>query len=228
MEIINLDSDVKQAASHHHFLLPSSIRCVIVGPSECGKTNLMLNLLLRKGFLKYDRLHIYGKALGQDKYELLRDWAEAVKAQTGKEVATFHSSDDDILPVESLNKNERTIMVFDDVMLEKQHPIEKYFCLGRHGGADSFYLSQNFVKVPRSAIRANCNLLVFFKQDNTDLRTIYTTYVRGDMPIEEFYKFFAECTAEPHGFCVIDQTSKVYDGKYRCGFDRFYIPMSSI
>jgi len=48
------------------------------------------------------------------------------------------------------------------------------------------------------------------------------------MPLEEFKKFFSECTREPYGFAVIDLTCNVYDGKCRCGFDRFYIPKSSI
>jgi ABC-type cobalamin/Fe3+-siderophores transport system ATPase subunit len=109
---------------------------VIVGPSGCGKTNLLLNLLLKKGYLKFDRLHLYSKTLGQDKYQFLRDWAAALEAVAGKEVASFHSNSDDILPVESLDPNERAIMVFDDVMHEKQVPIEKYFTRGRHGGAD--------------------------------------------------------------------------------------------
>jgi len=38
------------------------------------------------------------------------------------------------------------------------------------------------------------------------------------MPFEEFKKFFSECSREPYGFAVM------YDGKYRCGFDGFYIP----
>jgi hypothetical protein len=224
MEISNFDIEQKKQ-SPHHWLLPDSIRCILCGSS--GKTNLLLNFLLKPGYLKYDRLHLYSKSLGQEKYQFLRDWASDLERVTGKEIASFHSSADDIIPVERLNPKERAIMVFDDVMHVKQGPIEPYFCQGQHGGAGAFYLTQNFVRVPRGAIRSNCNLLVFFEQDYIDVRTIYNTYVRGDVPIKEFYKFFAECTAESHGFCVIDLTSKVYDGKYRCGFDKFYIPKSS-
>jgi len=87
------------------------------------------------GYLNYDRLHIYPKTLDQEKYQILRDWTKAVKQLSKKEVAVAG----DIIPADKLNSKERSIMVFDDVMIEKQGPIEKYFCLGRHGGADCFY-----------------------------------------------------------------------------------------
>ena len=122
----------------------------------------------------------------------------------------------------------RSIMVFDDVMLEKQEPIEKYFTMGRHGGADCFYLTQNYFRIPKQAIRDNANLIILFNQDSKNLRAIHDTFVGGDMPFDEFRKFFSECAGQPYGFAVIDLTSKVYDGKYRCGFDRFYKPMASI
>lgn len=227
MEISNFDIEHKEE-SPHHWLLPGSIRCVVCGPSGCGKTNLIVNLLLKAGYLKYDRLHLYSKSLGQEKYQFLRDWYSSLEDVTGKQIAFFHSAADNIIPIEGLNPKERSIMVFDDVMLEKQGPIEKYFCQGRHGGADAFYLTQNYFRIPKQTVRDNCNLLVLFNQDTKNLRAIHDTYVGGDMPIEEFYKFFAECTAEDYGFAVIDLTRKAHDGKYRSGFDRFYIPKSSI
>jgi len=103
----------------------------------------MLNLLLNGGYVIYDRLYIYSKTLGQEKCQFLRDWTEALEQFTKKEVASFHSADDDIIPVDKLNSEERSIMVFDDVMIENQGPIEKYFCIARHGAADCFYLTQN-------------------------------------------------------------------------------------
>ena len=41
---------------------------------------------------------------------------------------------------------------------------------------------------------------------------------------EEFRKFCKKCWEKPHGFAVIDQTSKKDAGKYREGFDNFFIP----
>jgi len=158
----------------------------------------------------------------------LRDWAETLEQVAGKEVASFHSNADEIIPVESLDKKECSIMVFDDVMLEKQTPIEKYFCQGRHGGADCFYLTQNYFRIPKQAIRDNANLVVFFSQDGKNIRAIHDAFVAGDMPFDEFRDFCRSCWDQPYAFAVIDLTSKAFNGKYRCGFDRFYIPKSSI
>lgn len=223
MDITNFDVEVEDRP-HHHWLLPSSIRCVICGPSGCGKTNLLLNLLLKKGYLNYDRLHLYSKSLGQEKYLILRDWFAGLEQAAGKELASFHSAAEEIMPVESLDKKERSLMIFDDVMLEKQGPIEKYFCQGRHGGADCFYLTQNYFRIPKQAIRDNANLVVLFNQDGKNMRSIHDAFVGGDMPFDEFRAFLGTCWALEYGFAVIDLTSKPYNGKYRCGFDRFYTP----
>lgn len=227
MEIFNYNLEEKDKPHQHHWLLPNSIRCVICGPSGCGKTNLMLNLLLNKGYLNYDRLHLYAKSLGQDKYQVLRDWAEALAAVSGKEFASFHSSSEDIIPVENLDDKERSIMIFDDVIHEKQPPIEKYFSQGRNGGADCFYLTQDYYKIPK-IIRGNCNLLVLFTLDTKTMRSIHDSFVGGDMDFAEFREYYTECWPQRFGFLVIDFTREPYNGKYRCGFDRFYIPKSFI
>lgn len=181
---------------------------------------------MNKGYLNYDRLHLYAPTIEQqDKYQVLCDWTDAIAAAAGKEVASYHVSSDDIIPVENLDKKERRIMNFDDIMLEKQSPIEKYFCQGRHGGADCFYLIQLYFRISKT-IRDNCNLLVLFEQNTKDMRTIHDSFVGGDMDFDEFRKYYEECWAQPFGFTVIDRTNKPYNGKYRCG--RFYTPKSFI
>ena len=44
-----------------------------------------------------------------------------------------------------------------------------------------------------------------------------------DMTKEEFRRFCKKCWEKPHGFAVIDLTSKKDVGKYRNGFDNFFI-----
>ena len=72
MNIINdysLKSDIKRENSP---LLPENIRGLIVGKSNCGKTTLLFNLLLRHGWLDYNHLYVFGKSLHQPAYQILK------------------------------------------------------------------------------------------------------------------------------------------------------------
>ena len=51
--------------------VPNSLRCLIVGSSGCGKTCLLLKLLLTPNFLDYDNLIIFTKSSFQPEYQLL-------------------------------------------------------------------------------------------------------------------------------------------------------------
>ena len=53
-------------------LLSKSIRGLIVGKSGCGKTTLLLNLLLRPGWLDYNNLQVFGKSLFQPEYKIIK------------------------------------------------------------------------------------------------------------------------------------------------------------
>ena len=54
MEIKDLSWNESITKRFNNPLLPRSIRGIIVGKSGCGKTTLLLNLLLRPGWLDYD------------------------------------------------------------------------------------------------------------------------------------------------------------------------------
>jgi hypothetical protein len=118
------------------------------------------------------------------------------------------------MPVESLDKRKRSLMIFDDIMLEKQGPIKNLLYRGRHGGADCFYLTQNYFRIPKPAIHNKANLVVLFNQDGKNLRSVHDAYVGGDMPFDEFRTFCHTCWALAYGFVVIDLSSKPYNGKY--------------
>ena len=53
-------------------LLPSSIRGLIIGKSNSGKTVVLLNLLLQEGWLDYNNIYIFGKSFHQKEYKILR------------------------------------------------------------------------------------------------------------------------------------------------------------
>jgi len=72
MDIKDLSWNESASKRFNSPLLPGSIRGLIVGKSGCGKTTLLLNLLLRPGWLDYDKLSVFGKSLFQPEYRILK------------------------------------------------------------------------------------------------------------------------------------------------------------
>ena len=58
-------------------MLPSNIRGLIIGKRNCGKTTLLLNLLLQPHWLDYNHLYVFGKSLHQQEYQILKRGYEA-------------------------------------------------------------------------------------------------------------------------------------------------------
>ena len=72
MEIADLSWNEVTSKRFNNPLLPRSIRGIVVGKSSCSKTTLLLNLLLRPGWLNYDNLCVFGKSLFQSEYRILK------------------------------------------------------------------------------------------------------------------------------------------------------------
>ena len=257
MEIADLSWNEHTSKRVNHPLLPRSIRGIIVGKSGCGKTTLLLNLLIRLGWLDYNKLFVFGKSLFQPEYKILKkafeqnlpkelimrlfamrdevmkvdvppsalieEWSKQIKDKSDIDCHFFESAEDVPDPRE-LRSEDKNLMIFDDLLLEKQNTCEAYYIRGRHSNVDCFYLSQNYFKLPRQTIRENANFICLFPQDLKNLNHIYADHIGEDMPKEEFRKLCKTAWEKPHGFVVIDLTSKKHAGKYRANLDCFYIP----
>jgi hypothetical protein len=258
MEVKDLSWNEDSSNRFNSPLLPRSIRGLIVGKSQCGKTTLLLNLLLRPGWLDYDNLQVFGKSLFQPEYKILKKSFEeklpkeaiirlfdnrdeivklnvspnAVVEEMSKNIdkksdieCKFFENSDSVPDPRDISRDKKNLMIFDDLQLEKQNKCESYYIRGRHSNVDCFYLAQNYFKLPRQTIRENSNFICLFPQDLKNVNHIYSDHIGvDDMPIDEFRKLCKTAWERPHGFVVIDLSSKNNTGKYRCGLDEFYIP----
>lgn len=213
LKVSNLDSSRDRVKRRHGTLLPSSVRCLICGPSNCGKTNVMVSLLLDANGLKYKNIYLYSKTPFQPKYKSLETILRKVK-DIGYSV--FSENVEIIKPTDA---KQHSIFIFDDVACDKQNVMREYFSMGRHSLIDSFYLCQTYTRIPKQLIRDNANLLVLFRQDETNLKHIYEDHVTTDLTFTEFKDLCSVCWKGKYGFLVIDKDSEMDSGRYRKGFD---------
>lgn len=215
LKIHNLEpcDKVVRQLRRHSALLPNTVRCLICGPSNCGKTNVVVCLLLDVNGLKYQNVYLYSKTPFQPKYEYLGKVFKPVK-----DLGYFVFSDSsDIVKPQVVKQN--SIFIFDDVACDKQDVIRDYFSMGRHSSVDCFYLCQTYTRIPKQLIRDNANLLILFKQDETNLKHVYDDHVNTDMTFSDFKKMCSLCWIEKFEFLVIDKDCEINEGRYRKGFD---------
>lgn len=216
LEVNNLDlkQDLLQQR-RHGMLLPNTIRMLILGPSNCGKTNCMVSLLENINGLRFENVYIFSKSLYQPKYVELEKTIKSVK---GMGFFSFANSDDVIEPNLAAPNS---VMIFDDVASEKQKSIRDYFCMGRHNNIDSFYLCQTYSHVPKILIRDNSNCIILFKQDDRNMKHVFNDHVSCDMSYQTFKEMASHCWQKRYGFLFIDKDSDLNNGRYRRGFDEF-------
>ena len=195
VEIVNLDCPKynKSKARNANINLPKHpFRAVFVGSSNSGKTNVLVNLMLKH--LAFDKCFIIcPNASIQPKYLLLKDKMaevdEAVKKQLLKKVAEYNRThktkkiDPDLVEVDpicefheempldlldQLDPKNQNILVFDDCLLNSRRDQEimcNAFVRGRHRNTSVITLAQSFYKVPR-VLRLQANWFVIFHSTN--------------------------------------------------------------
>ena len=245
-----LDFSIKHSQKRNNSpLLPSSLRGLIIGRSNSGKTNLLLNLLLRDDWLDYNNLLVFGNSLQQEEYQVIKKGIdmklgkqqilnlfhnqnlmsplEALKNYEGEVkggiTAQFYENCEDIPDPKTLDSNLKNLIILDDCYLGPQSKAGAFYSHGRHANCDTLYISQNYFALPRNSVRENSNFIILFPQNNKSVRHIHADHCT-DIPYEEFDKLCRYIWKTKYNFLTIDLSSTILDGKYRKNLDTFYLP----
>ena len=68
----NIDWNENLSKLCNNLLLPQCTTSLIIDKSGCGKIALVINLLLRPGWLDYNNISIFGKSLFQPEYHIIK------------------------------------------------------------------------------------------------------------------------------------------------------------
>lgn len=215
LQLEKVCTDSTNESFRHGKLLPNTIRCIICGPSNCGKTNLVIGLLLHENALYYRNVYVYSKTLHQPKYMFLEN---VFKMVPGISYQKYNENQEVLSPQDA---KPHSIIIFDDVACENQNNMRDYFAMGRHKYIDSFYLNQTYSKIPKQLVRDNANLIVLFKQDEMNMKHIYDEHVTTDMTWSEFREMCSKIWTDPFNYLVINKDCSKNNGCYRKNFDTF-------
>ena len=133
------------AARQNNPLLPKDIRMLLVGKSNCGKTTVLFNLLLRSGWIDYTDLYVFGNSLHQPVYKILKKGYESGLSK--EQISNLFSNQ------KALKKNKLTPLSAIDEYT-KQHGIQR-IKVKTH-----FYSSCDSIPDPSSLNETDKNLMI--------------------------------------------------------------------
>ena len=229
------------------------VRCIITGPSECGKSVFLTNLILNIS-KEYDKLYIYSPSLHQDLYQkLFKCFSNCIPIhiipsilneaemdvviseivdnkdfeKSNTEIETFDNIEDLKYPQEyEIN----SIIISDDLnQKEMDDPrVQAMFKRSRHNNLSSFIISQDYYELSKKTIRCNRNIYHIFKPNNfRDVINVYQDKASMDMNLKEFKYLTNTCWNEKYKPLTIDMTKDKYTGRYTLGLNSIFVPDSS-
>lgn len=167
-----------------------TFRALIACGSGGGKSNLCLNLLYL--FNKtFHRIIICTKAT-EPLYDYLIEKIPNIEIYYEGKIPEFEKMD-----------NQNGLVIFDDLILDKNKAIGEMFIRGRKLGYSMIYISQSFYQTD-ILIRKNVNYIFLGRGLlKRDLNTILSEFTLG-LNKDELEKLYNNITSEPMNFLMID------------------------
>ena len=172
-------------------------RTLIVGPSFCGKTHLLLNKL-RLIRLEDPEKQIRIITRSPEQYEFVDIGGVSVEENVG-----------------DLEEYRGCCVVFDDMLDSNQKLIDPFFTRGRHKSCDVYYLCQSFFDAPKKTVRNNSNIIILFQQTLKDVEHIHRDISGFDMSYEEFKSLCREAWNEKFNYLLINRLEDKNGSRYR-------------
>lgn len=185
-------------------------RMLIIGGSGSGKTQTFLNILHNFSGT-FQNIHLITKNKDEPLYNYLAD-------EIGKKGFEIHEGIQQAPDLDKFNKKEQTLVVFDDLVLEKnQYAIEEYYIRARKLNCSVIYLSQSYYAVPLN-IRRNLTYLIIKRlQSLKDLYAILREYALG-VDKKVLKKMYEDSTQTKQDFLLVDMEADA-EHRFRKNFN---------
>jgi len=172
-------------------------RAIVVGSSGSGKSNFVLNLIYETSKYggTFNNIIIVTKNKDEPLYNYLVEKIPDV---------IIYEGIDNVPDLNSFDKEEQTLIIFDDLILEKdQKTIGEYYIRCRKLNCSVAYLTQSYFMTPK-IIRQNANYIILKKVANLrDLNLILSEY-NLNIDKKQLLNYYKKATQNISSFLLID------------------------
>lgn len=234
-------SDMSKTEYNHPFLPSNNFRMIISAFSGAGKTNLLLNMILKR-WINYDKIYLICPT-DEVKYDALEEHFADIENEINNKaqimaikkkkdytpIKLFHRymNIDDMIKVDELDKNFTNLIIFDDcaaLPAKKKELISDFFIRARKYNASLIYITQSYFDIPKK-IRLQCNLLILWYPSDTRELIQYHGIFGGDLSFNEFKQLMNNVKKiDRRSFLLINMDKEPNDGKYSVNLELLYIP----
>ena len=190
-------------------------RILIVGSSESGKTNSLLNLINNQADI--GKIYLYAKDPYEAKYQYLINKREKVGLDHFKDSKGLIEYSNDVHDVykniEDYNphKKRKILTFFDDMIADiindkKLNPVvTELFIRGRKLNISIVFIAQSYFIVQKDLRLNSTHFFILKIPSKRELQQTDLNHL-SDIYFKYFIKMYRKCTAKPYSFLVNDTT----------------------
>ena len=196
----------------------------IFGRKGCGKTSLLLNLIMKSEspwYKHFHRIFIISPTAKHDPkiMDLIKDIGQEQYYETlSNEVLEDIIDKIEVIKKKKKKEKKQYCIIYDDCihLLKKCNMANRLATQNRHHQITNVYLLQKFTGYMNPLIRSNLDLISFFRTENEkELNSLLEEVNGNDKVLRQMYEF---STFEPYSFLHINMYSNPV--KYYSRFDR--------
>ena len=209
MTIINFDDIVGKkfdTITNNIFCLNHPTNCLIIGKTNSGKTNIVMNLIAKNSI--YEKIHIYTNNI-DDKYSWLKN-------KFKDDVFIFI----DEINFDTIDKNYVNLIIFDDLVFSNKK-ISEFYCRSRKLNCTCIFIGYRYFKNIDRTLKNNIDYLIFTKLDKKELNMLYQD-INLNISLKDFQNINDDL--KRYEFIMIDKYNDHEFMRIRKNFNQIHIP----
>ena len=209
MTIINFDDIIGKnfkTITNNVFCLNHPTNCLIIGKTNSGKTNVVMNLIAKNCI--YEKIYLYTNNI-DDKYNWFKN-----KFKNGVFIYLNEINFDKI------DKGYVNLIIMDDLIFSNKK-ISEFYCRSRKLNCTCIVIGHRYFKNIDRTLKNNIDYLIFTQLDKKELNMLYQD-INLNITLNEFQNINNDL--KRYEFIMIDKYNEHEFMNSRKNFGQIYIP----